>query len=61
MKTFFNNIKIIYRPEGIVIPYVLIGAKGARYRLVRNIHDHLLYSDKKTAYKAVFLRIKILF
>lgn len=47
MKTFFNNIKIIYRPEGIVIPYVLIGAKGARYQLVRNIHDHLLYSDKK--------------
>lgn len=47
MKTFFNNIKIIYRPEGIVIPYILKGPRGADYMLVRNIHDHLLYSDKK--------------
>lgn len=46
MNTFFENFQI-KKTDGIVIPYVLTGPKGAHYMLVRNIHNHLLYSDKK--------------
>lgn len=46
MKNFFENITI-KKNDGIVITYILTGLKGAKYYLVRNIHDHFLYSDRK--------------
>ncbi|HMV01632.1 MAG TPA: hypothetical protein PLJ37_00760 [Chitinophagales bacterium] len=47
MKNFFENIKIKKNEGNIIVSYTLIGPKGAEYFLVRNIHDHLLYSDRK--------------
>ena len=47
MKNFLENITIKKNESHVVIPYTLVGPKGAVYLLVRNIHDHLLYSDRK--------------